>query len=176
MLKAASAVRRLARNSANLLQQSLERQAPLASEKRKQYKLFSQADQEKEDGEEEKYDLHEYRESGEEDLNLELLLSKSTALRLLEENIRLFVYPKPISKALFRLWPINHPRDSLLAIEYDLQWEAPDFLSNCFAEGQELSKVLTLTGEAINAHAMSCQDYLEQTWPVIGRALLDGLQ
>lgn len=36
MLKAASAVRRLARNSANLLRQSLERQAPLASEKRKQ--------------------------------------------------------------------------------------------------------------------------------------------
>jgi hypothetical protein len=57
-----------------------------------------------------------------------------------------------------------------------LQWEVPDFLRSCFAEGQELSKVLTLTGEAINAQAMSCSDYLEQTWPVLGRVLLEGLQ
>jgi hypothetical protein len=178
MLKAASAVRRLARNAASSLRQSLERQAPLASEKRLQNKHLPQADQEEEEEEEEKEDddLHEYKEAGEEDPNLELFLSNSAALRLLEENIRLFVHPDPIGKALFKLWPVNHPRDSPLAIEYDLQWEAPNFLRNCFAEGQELSKVLTLTGEAINAQAMSCSDYLEQTWPVIGRVLLEGLQ
>jgi hypothetical protein len=175
MLKAASAVRRLARNAANLLRQSLERQAPLASEKRLQNKLLPQADHEEEE-EDEDDDLHEYREAGEEDPNLELFLSNSAALRLLEENIRLFVHPDPIGKALFKLWPVNHPRDSPLAIEYDLQWEVPDFLRDYFAEGQELSKVLTLTGEAINAQAMSCSDYLEQTWPVLGRVLLEGLQ
>ena len=176
MLKAASAVRRLARNAANLLQQSLERQAPLASAKQKQNKLLPQADQEEEEDDDEDDYLDEYREVGEEEPNIELFLSNSAALRLLEENIRLFVHPDPIRKALFKLWPVNHPRDSPLAIEYDLQWEVPDFLRNCFVEGQELSKVLTLTGEAINAQAMSCSDYLEQTWPVLGRVLLEGLQ
>jgi hypothetical protein len=176
MLKAASAVRRLARNAANLLRQSLERQAPLASAKQNQNKLLPRADQEEEEDDDEDDYLDEYREVGEEEPNLELFLSNSAALRLLEENIRLFVHPDPIRKALFKLWPVNHPRDSPLAIEYDLQWEVPDFLRNCFAEGQELSRVLTLTGEAINAQAMSCSDYLEQTWPVLGRVLLEGLQ
>ncbi|KAN0095173.1 hypothetical protein V8E51_015884 [Hyaloscypha variabilis] len=70
---------------------------------------------------------------------------------------------------------IFHPRDSPLAIEYDMEWEVPKFLSSCFAEGQELGKVLTVTGSAIDAQAQSCAEYLTQKWPQIGPLLLDGL-
>ncbi|KAE9367993.1 hypothetical protein N431DRAFT_445061 [Stipitochalara longipes BDJ] len=70
---------------------------------------------------------------------------------------------------------ILRPRDSPLTIKYDVEWEVPKFLATCFTEGQELGKVLTATGEALNAQAQSCADYLAQTWPEIGPVLLDGL-
>jgi hypothetical protein len=164
MTQAARAVRRFARNTASLFRQSLD-----ASED--DNRLDDEDDDEDDD------DLLENKEEGEEDASkLELVLSKSVAFRLLEENLRLFVQPDPVKKALFQVWPISHSRDSALEINYFLEWEVPHSLSTYFAEGQKLGNILTLTGDAINAQAQSCGDYLVQTWPEVGPALLSSLQ
>jgi hypothetical protein len=176
MTQAARAVRRFARNAASLFRQSLD-----ASENENQLApviASSRQDQDDdEDDDEDDDDLLENKEEGEEDASkLELVLSKSVAFRLLEENLRLFVHPDPVKKALFQVWPINHSGDSALEINYSLEWEVPHSLSTYFAEGQKLGNILTLTGDAINAQAQSCGDYLVQTWPEIGPALLSSLQ
>jgi hypothetical protein len=52
------------------------------------------------------------------DLELILFLSKSVAIRLLEENLRLLIYPDPVKGSPFKIWFIAHPRKSPLAVEY----------------------------------------------------------
>ena len=106
---------------------------------------------------------------------MELLLNKSIALQLLEENLSLFIHPDPVRKALFKIWPVLLPRDSALGIEYGVEWDVPSSLATCFTGEQELGKVLTVTGGSFDAQAESCGDYLAQTWPEIGSLLLDGL-
>jgi hypothetical protein len=171
MTQAARAVRRFARNAASLFRQSLD-----ASENDNQLGPVIVSSRQ-DDGDEDDDDLLENKEEGEEDASkLELVLSKSVAFRLLEENFRLFVHPDPVKKALFQVWPISHPRDSALEINYSLEWEVPHSLATYFAEGQKLGNILTLSGDAINAQARSCGEYLVQTWPEIGPALLSSLQ
>ena len=171
MIQAAGAVRRYARNAAKLIRQSLEldveyhQESPFSMEGVEPTPVVRLQDSESEDDFEEQDDLQ----------NLEVLLSSSRAFRLLEENLRLFVHPDHAKKALFKIWPITHLRSSPMKIEYDLEWQVPKFLKTHFPEGQELGKVLTVTGEAVNAQAQSCGDYLSSTWLDVGRILLNGL-
>ena len=166
MIQAASIVRRLARNAANLFRRSLESEVEITNKKRHQQ---LNSDEEDEDDE----DLLD--RDGEGPTNLELLLNESIALQLLAENLSLFIHPDPVRKALFKIWPVLHPRDCALEIENNVEWEVPRFLAACFSDEQELGNVLTVTGETFNAQAQSCGDYLAQTWPEIGPVLLDGL-
>jgi hypothetical protein len=183
MAKAAVAVRRIARNTANLVRQAFESGAKLSSDEEagpgcldNSNQLNRPSENRDDDADDDEDDLLEDKEEGEDLKDLELLLSKSVALQLLEENLQLFVHPDPVRRALFKIWPLAHPRHLPLAIKYDLEWEVPDFLRTCFAKGQELGKILTVTGEAINAQVQSCADYLAQTWPKIGPVLLKSLE
>jgi hypothetical protein len=186
MAHIACVVRRCAINVANLTRKSLELVANSRLEdnglqgnshqtiKSENGELEKPAEEDEDGGED---CLLENKEEGEEDSkDLELLLSNSMAIQMLKENLHLFVHPDPIKKALFQVWPITHPRDSALEITYSLEWEVPHFLATYFAKGQEVGKILTITGGAINAQAKSCGDYLVQTWPKVGPALLASLQ
>jgi hypothetical protein len=175
MVEAASAVRRLARNAASLFRQSLEHEAKVTGDEGAAASDFTEHEsQDQDDGDDDDDDLLEEKE-GEDPMDLEVLLSKSVALRLLEENLRLFIYPNPVKRALFKIWPIAHPRNLSLTIKHDLEWEVPTFLEKYFPKGQQLGKVLTITGHAFNAQAQSCANYLLQTWPDISLILLAGL-
>jgi hypothetical protein len=85
----------------------------------------------------------------------------------LEENLQLLIYPDPRKRVLFKIWLIVNPRESPLTIEHVVEWEVPKFLATYFAERQQLSKVLTVTGELTNAEAQNFRDYLVQTLPEI---------
>jgi hypothetical protein len=204
MARIACVVRRCAMNVANLTRKSLELVANTTFKdsglQENSHQTIKSENGELEDPTEEGKDgdedgLLENKEEGEEDedgdddgllenkeeveedsKDLELLLSNSMALQMLKENLHLFVHPDPTKKALFQVWPITHPRDSALEITYSLEWEVPHFLATYFPKGQEVGKILTITGEAINAQAKSCGDYLVQTWPRVGPALLASLQ
>jgi hypothetical protein len=184
MVETGSAIGRIARNAANLFRQSLER---LTKSDQEADRIDTKGDQvnwpsgdyrEEDPDEDDMDDVLDYKEGeGEEDpKSLEILLAKSVALQLLEENLRLFISPDPIRRMFFEMWPVTRSRTSQFTVEYDVQWEVPSFFGTYFAEGEELGNVLTVTGEAINAQAQSCRDYLVQTWPKIGATLLDCLQ
>jgi hypothetical protein len=67
-------------------------------------------------------------------------------------------------------------RDWLLEVQYDLEWEVQNFLATYFAKGQELGKLLIITGGSTDAQAQNCRNYLVQAWPDIDHILLDKLQ
>jgi hypothetical protein len=99
--------------------------------------------------------------------DLVLVLSKSVAIRLLEENLQLLIYPDRRKRVLFKIWLIVDSRESPLTIGHVVEWEVPKFLATYFAERQQLSKVLTVTGELTNAEAQNFRDCLVQTLPEI---------
>jgi hypothetical protein len=188
MIKAAGTVRKLARNVASLFRQALEKEVTLADEENvlpiNTLPPFEedhedenyQDDQDDEDDEDD--DLLEYKEEvyEQDSQKLEVVLSKSMAFRLLEENLQLFVHSDPIKKTLFQIWPISLSRDSPFEVINEIEWQVPNFLRAHFPDGQELGNILTITGASVNAQAQSCIDYLTSTWPDIGPVLLDALQ
>jgi hypothetical protein len=115
-------------------------------------------------------------EEADEFQDLEHILALSIAFSLFKENMRLFVHPDPVQRALLRIWPLNHSRTSAFEISYEVEWEVEQFLGTCFVEGQPLGAILTLTGDAINAQAQSCREYMTRTWPKLGGLILDGLE
>lgn len=104
------------------------------------------------------------------------LILHSNSFQMLRENLRIFVHPNPIHKALFAIWPVTSPRTSRFNIDYNVEWEAQYFLTHYFPKDSSFGDVMTLTGGPINAQALSCRDYLLSTWPNIGGLLLDGLE
>jgi hypothetical protein len=140
MAKAASVVRRLARNAATLFCRGLESKTRVTSQKKREQPTQDDDDGDEDEDEDDDELLDDQEEAEEDPKNLELLLSKSVAYQLLEETLSLFVHPDPVRKALFKIWPVLHPRDSPLSIEYNVEWEVPKFLASCFTKGQELGK------------------------------------
>jgi hypothetical protein len=113
-------------------------------------------------------------EEGEFSEDQEHILPKS--IPSVQEYLPSSMHADSVEPALFKIWPISYDKESSHTIAYDLEWEVPIFLQKYFAEGQELGNVLTVTGDGKDAQAQSCSDYLENTWPAVGRALLDCLQ
>jgi hypothetical protein len=103
-------------------------------------------------------------------------LTSSNSFQMLRENLRLFVYPDPVLKALFKIWPASQSRDLAMAITYSLQWEVPKLLRNNFPKWQNIRNVLTLTGNSLNAQASSCENYLMMTWPNTSSLILKALE
>ena len=62
---------------------------------------------------------------------------------------------------------------------FDVAWSPLDFLreQKCEdGEDQEIGKVITLNGSAINAQAITCAQCMHQTWPTTGVESLRALE
>ncbi|PVH72378.1 hypothetical protein DL98DRAFT_576852 [Cadophora sp. DSE1049] len=62
---------------------------------------------------------------------------------------------------------------------FELMWDPVEFLlSQNYEKGesQKLEEVITITGSTPNAQAMTCGDYMKQTWPVTGSHILVAIQ
>jgi hypothetical protein len=105
----------------------------------------------------------------------EFVLS-SNSLKSLKESLRLLVHPDPIKQTLSKIWPVTLSRATRHVISYEVEWEVPKFLRAYFSQDQQLGDILTLTGDAVNAQALSCRDYLSATWASTGPLLLKGLE
>lgn len=108
--------------------------------------------------------------------DLEIQLTASTSFQILKENLKLFIHPNLVQKALFQIWPIKWPRSLPMEIRYVVESDVVDSLHGYFPKGQKLGEVLTLTGGPFNAQAMSCRDYCTTTWPKVGSLLIEGLE
>jgi len=108
--------------------------------------------------------------------HLEAFVLSSASFALLKESLRLFIHPDPRLLALSRAWPITQPRSSRATLSYDVEWEIFEFLHSQFPKGQKLGDVQTVTGDAVNAQALSCSDYISTTWNETGTKLLEGFE
>ncbi|KAL8981871.1 MAG: hypothetical protein Q9205_003470, partial [Flavoplaca limonia] len=72
----------------------------------------------------------------------------------------------------------NHPSSATtqeLRSFITCRWDAVAFMRGNFDAGHPVSKVVTLTGTAMNAQAAICSDYVSQFWPNGGPFLLQAI-
>jgi hypothetical protein len=108
--------------------------------------------------------------------DLECILLETRAFEMLQDNLRLFLNPDPVERAVFESWPVIKSTSESVAIDYHIQWELLQFLDSEHANLQDLGKLLTVTGGSENAQALSCEDYITATWPSMGQFLLSTVQ
>lgn len=69
------------------------------------------------------------------------------------------------------------PRE--VTVVYTLNWEVSAFFRQqkyTVSKAEALAGAITITGTSVDAQALSCQDYLNQTWPYTGLRILKMLQ
>ena len=61
---------------------------------------------------------------------------------------------------------------------FKLVWDPMQFLAQTYPEdlNQDLAGVIVIVGDAIDAQATTCENYMRQTWPLTGLGTLLGLQ
>ena len=107
---------------------------------------------------------------------LEVAIQESNSWQLFRENLRLFLHPNQIKRALFYAWPVNQPKEEPYRIQYSVNWEISRLLKSFFPDGQKVRDILTLTGDSNGTIAQSCQDYLRATWPGVGDYILEAAE
>ena len=60
------------------------------------------------------------------------------------------------------------------SVVFDLDWDPTDFANTEYGSMPDsfLSEIITLTGDGNNVQALTCSEYLKQTWPETGNRLL----
>jgi len=63
-------------------------------------------------------------------------------------------------------------------VSFDIKIGIGPFLDRYYANDsyRDVGSVITLTGSAVNAQAVTCRQYLQQTWPISGIKTLDALE
>jgi hypothetical protein len=108
-------------------------------------------------------------------------LKTSGLFQTILDTFRLSIHNDPVEEAILEVWPISCPRSSSTAVKFEIKWELPTYLQTYFSQIQQLGDVLTITGDygtagdAFNAQATPCRDYLSATWPAIAIGLLEGV-
>jgi hypothetical protein len=80
---------------------------------------------------------------------------------------------------LGRLNVSNPPSDGIYSADYLISWRPLEFLREQNyqkGENQAIGEIITVTGSAIDAQAMTCAQYMNQTWPLSGNETLGALQ
>jgi nucleoside phosphorylase len=65
---------------------------------------------------------------------------------------------------------------SKIAARFHVAWDLVDYMRTQFRDGQDIHKILTLSGSSDYAQALSCEEYISYHWPSIGQALLGAVQ
>jgi hypothetical protein len=85
-----------------------------------------------------------------------------------------------ISKAILgRLNSSDPESDGIYSAHYMIPWRPLEFLREQNyqkGENQAIGEIITVTGSAIDAQAMTCAQYMNQTWPLSGVETLGALQ
>ncbi|OQV01785.1 hypothetical protein CLAIMM_07079 [Cladophialophora immunda] len=80
-------------------------------------------------------------------------------------------------KSLPRFWEFNRKHAPLLCcMNFDVDWDPVSFIKGegyDEAENEAIGNVLTITGTANNAQALTCLEYLIQTWPLSGPHIIE---
>jgi hypothetical protein len=186
-LRASKVVRQFSTNTAHSIRRTLEESRGRSSEQSyidgiqptegllTVIEIGQDSDSDNSDEENPDVDIRE-EEYGEEPVpELEVALLESRAFQMLRDNLKLFLRPDPVERAIFETWPIQQPRTEVQGFVHEANWEIPKFLDLNF-DKHPLGKILTLTGHDENAQAVSCEEYLQETWPETGLLLLEAVE
>jgi hypothetical protein len=70
---------------------------------------------------------------------------------------------------------LEHDGSRVTELRILMDWDVSQFVKNNLSRVEDLRKALTLTGSEQNVQAMSCKDYVAQTWGDSGLKVLDSL-
>jgi hypothetical protein len=104
------------------------------------------------------------------------LVVSSNSFERFKERLDLYVNPDQARLAVFQQWPNLSPKSSRQSLSYDVEWDLEPFIDNRVKEYTQVGNLVTLTGEALNAEALSSREYLSRAWPDIGTLLLEGVE
>jgi hypothetical protein len=99
-------------------------------------------------------------------------MQESKSWALFQENLQLELSFDQLRIAICNVWPVKVSRDSLYQIKYSIDWEIPSFKKQYFPDLQSIADILTLTENAGNTVAQTCEDYLTETWPEVSISVL----
>ena len=94
------------------------------------------------------------------------------------QDLRRFVFPSTksyIREVLLPLLPTTF-LSPIFSVTLRVDWELRKFLAAEFDPDNDISSVLTITGGMPRAQALSCGDYMRQTWPQSGSHTLLALK
>jgi len=105
--------------------------------------------------------------------------ARSSALLTERKGTNLEAMARKIDAALSSMRTPKSRRSQVFQAIFDMDWDLPNFL-----RGQEydttleiaIERAITVTGSSSNAQALSCMDYMCQTWPSSGREVVRVLQ
>lgn len=96
------------------------------------------------------------------------------ALADLRQDLRRFVFPSTKSYIREVLLPFLPTTilTPIFSVAVRVNWELQTFLAEEFDPEDDMSSMLTITGGISRAQALSCGDYMRQTWPKSGSSTL----
>lgn len=104
------------------------------------------------------------------------LVVSFTSFERFKERFDLFVSPDQIRLAIFQQWPSLCSKSSRQQLSYDIECALESFIDNHVKDAKRLGELLTLTGDAVDAEALSVREYICRTCPDIGDLLLEGIE
>ncbi|PMD40857.1 hypothetical protein L207DRAFT_346681 [Hyaloscypha variabilis F] len=104
------------------------------------------------------------------------LVVSSMSFGRFKESFDLCMNPDPARSAVLQQWPKPSSKTSLQLLSYDVEWDLEHFVETHVKDPTRIGDLITLTGESVDAEAISTREYLMWAWPIIGNLLLEGIE
>jgi hypothetical protein len=85
-------------------------------------------------------------------------------------------FSKEIQTSVLKAWPLSSAKSSRETLSYDIEWDLQAFLENHVQDPTKLAELVTISGEAVDAEAISSREYLARTYSDIGTLLSEGIE
>lgn len=102
-------------------------------------------------------------------------IQSSPSFKQLGEELRRFVFPSNrsyIQEMIAPFLPATR-RVPIYSIIVRIHWDLPKFLLQELSATDDTAEMVTLTGTLPRAQALTCGDYMHQTWPSSGSQTLE---
>ena len=105
--------------------------------------------------------------------------ARSSALLTERKGTILEAVTRKIDATLLSMRTPKSRRPQVFQANFDMDWDLPNFLRDQEYDTTleiAIERAITVTGSSSNAQALSCIDYMCQTWPSSGREVVRVLQ
>ena len=102
------------------------------------------------------------------------MLQDSLPFTEMKEDLRRFVFPSMRSYIRDTIFPLLPPtnQEPISSVVVRVHWEVEDYLDKEFDGEDDIGNIMTVTGDVACAQALPCSEYMQQSWPRTGAAML----